>query len=103
MERRIVLKTVSLEKYHFIRNEVTRWEEENLLAAGQGDLILSRYEPPDWQQKSTVACSVLGTVLLGWTVVMYIAANVQVIPVAAKLLFVLSFTIASFWTAWRIN
>ena len=71
-----------------IKKEIELWRSEGLISPEQTQLLSSRY--PETEFRATSILPMLGAILLGVGIILFFAANWPIIPVAIKLILILS-------------
>lgn len=86
-----------------LRTESERWKKAGIISADQKEKILSRYgdklkqyEHVEASGKITSTLSIIGAILLGVGVILFVASNWQQIPNILRVLLLVSATIASY-------
>lgn len=98
-----VLTTTELprEKYDFVKNEIAKWEEGNILSRHQSDQILARYAPVDGNQNGLVALTYAGCAIVGMAVFLFISSNWTGLDTNTKCFGFLFAMLACYLYAWH--
>lgn len=68
-------RDIKQDQYEFLRREITRWEEDELLEPGRGAEILSKYRVRPKQLMAFKILGLFGAGILGIGILLFIAAN----------------------------
>ncbi len=94
---------ISQDEYNFLRREVTRWEEADLLQEGQGRKILSTYTVRSNTDYFLKTLTALGACLCGAALMSLIASNTQTIPLIWKFASLTMIMTISYLFSWRLR
>ena len=99
---------VNRQTLEWLRAEVQLWQKEGLLSPAQAQGILARpgygetlAEPPS--RRLTKLLAILGGLLVGAGLILFISSNWRVIPNAAKLILVLETIIGAYFAGYRLR
>lgn len=90
-------------RYDFLKNEIARWQEENILNRAQGDEILARYSVEGGPQHGLLALLITGVCVVGGSLLLFISSNWQGVTIQIKGMAVLSLMLACYISAWHLK
>jgi uncharacterized membrane protein len=90
-------------RYDFLKNEIARWQEENILNRAQGDEILARYSVEGGPQHGLLVLLIAGACVVGGSLMLFISSNWQGVNIQIKAMAVLSLMLACYISAWHIR
>lgn len=90
-------------RYEFLKNEVARWQEENILNRAQADEILSRYSIDGGKQHGLTVLLATGACGFGAAVLLFISSNWPGVSTQIKGLVVVVSMIACYIAAWKLK
>lgn len=90
-------------RYDFLKNEIARWQEENILNRAQGDEIIARYSVEGGPQHGLIALLITGVCVLAGSLMLFISSNWQGMTVQIKGMAVLSLMLACYISAWHLK
>jgi len=79
---------VNISRNSWVKKEIELWRNDGLISPEQAQLLSSRY--PETELRATSILPMLGAILLGVGIILFFAANWPIIPVAVKLILILS-------------
>ncbi|HBQ26653.1 MAG TPA: hypothetical protein DD791_09710 [Syntrophomonas sp.] len=79
---------INISQNSWVKKEIELWCSEGLISPDQAQLLSSRY--PKTEFRATSILPMLGAILLGVGIILFFAANWPIIPVAVKLILILS-------------
>lgn len=98
------LKTpITSGRYDFLRSEIARWQEEDILNRAQSNEILSRYSVDNKCQNGFLALVVTGACLLGAGVLLFISTNWHGVSNELKGAAALLGMLLSYVAAWKLK
>ncbi|MGQ5710454.1 DUF2157 domain-containing protein [Desulforudis sp. DRI-14] len=83
----------------WLREQIEQWTAEHLITADQAQLLLAKY-PPRPRPSTSGILYLLAALLVGLSVILFLAANWQGIPAAGKLGLVLVFLTLAYGTSY---
>lgn len=98
-----MLKVLSPEQYKFLRNEITRWEEQSLLNIGQGGRIASQYAKGSFAPNAVSLVGKLGALLLGLGMVTFVSTNWTSVSLVIKMGALTLCGLLSYFAGWRLT
>lgn len=94
------------DKIAWLKREVPKWEEKNLISAKQAEDLFQFYKIKSGEVKKTnliTTLSVIGAALLGIGVILFVAANWQEIPPNIKTILLLAVTFGTFYIGYYLT
>lgn len=92
---------LSSKEQKLIINEIRSWQEEQLISAQQAELLIGRYAGSCRKPNITGILSLIGAVLIGLGVLLFIGANWDHMVVATKLTIIVLAIVMSNYFGWR--
>lgn len=94
-------KAIKREVRTWLRGEVAAWQQEGIIDSGQAEVILSRYPERSGEEEAHKngfinVLAITGSLLVGIGIILFFAANWQVIPKWVKVLSIFSGIILSY-------
>lgn len=100
----VVARTeIPKEKFDFVKNEVAKWEEGNILSRSQSDQILARYQPADGSQNGLFTLVYAGCAIVGIALFLFISANWKGIDVQTKCFVFILGMLSCYLYAWHLR
>jgi len=90
-------------RYEFLKNEISRWQEANILNRAQGEEILARYSVEGGKQHGFLVMLVTGGCVLAAGVMLLISSNWQGISSQFKGFVVMAMMVASYVAAFYLR
>jgi len=93
----------------WIKKETSSWVKEGIINSSQANAILARYKlakpgsVEDKHSKLVFAVSVLGALLIGLGMMVFVASNWQAIPAFLKLGILYGTTFTAYFAGWKIG
>lgn len=92
-----------------LEEETRAWEQEGLLGPGQRERILDRYGTVNGAEvqvgpgRLITTISILGAILIGTGIILFIASNWSYIPNWLRLAIIFAALLSSYWTGFRLR
>ncbi len=90
-------------RYDFLKNEIARWQEDNILNRTQGDEILARYSAEGGKQHGLLALLITGACIVGMSALLFISTNWQGASMQVKVLAAVVTMLACYISAWVLK
>ncbi len=90
-------------RYEFLKNEIARWQEENILNRAQADEILSRYSVDGGKQHGLTVMLVTGACLLGAAILLLISTNWPGVSFELKGFAIVAAMLSCYVFAWKLK
>jgi len=90
-------------RYEFLKNEIARWQEENILNRTQGDEILACYSPEGGKQHGLLVLLITGTCIVGLSILLFISANWAGASFQIKGLAAVATMLVCYFSAWSLR
>lgn len=90
-------------RYEFLKNEISRWQEENILNRAQAEEILSRYSLEGGKQHGFLVLLFTGGFVVAAGILLLISSNWQGVSVQVKGLAILAMMLSSCIAAFRLK
>lgn len=90
-------------RYEFLKNEIARWQEENILNRAQGDEIMARYSIDGGLQHGLAVLLITGACAVGCAILLFISSNWQGVNYQAKSAAVMLAMIACYIAGWKLK
>lgn len=86
----------------WLRRELAKWRSEGVINERQAEALLSRYQEKKAPERKLVAVlGVLGAALVGAGVILFVAANWELLPKFLKLALLFISTLFAFYAGWE--
>lgn len=83
-------------------DETREWVNQDVITEEQRDEILSRYEGED-RSRAVRVILILGAVMVGLGALLFVGANWSAIPVAGRMLLLVSLTTTAYYSGWNVK
>ncbi|MCC7532219.1 MAG: DUF2157 domain-containing protein [Candidatus Melainabacteria bacterium] len=90
-------------RYDFLKNEIARWQEENILNRVQGDEILARYSVEGGPRHGLLALLITGACVVAGSLILFISSNWPGVTIQIKGIAVVCAMVACYSAAWRMR
>lgn len=110
-----VFYAVIMVSKEWIKKEVEIWKRENIINSSQSQAILSKYglakkpekvkvqKEEEKHTKLITVISIIGAILIGLGVIVFVASNWQEIPSFFKLIILFGTTFATYFAGWKLQ
>lgn len=90
-------------RYEFLKNEISRWQEENILNRVQAEEILARYSVESGKQHGFLALLFTGGCVLAGGVMLFISTNWQGLDLTVKAVGILALMLTVYISAFQLK
>ena len=90
-------------RYEFLKNEISRWQEQNILNRGQAEEILSRYSAESGKQHGYLVLMFTGGSIVAAGTMLLISTNWQGVPMPVKGFAILALMLACCFSAFHLK
>lgn len=90
-------------RYDFLKSEIARWQEENILDRAQADEILARYSSDGGLQHGLKVLIIASACAVGCAVLLFISANWPGVSYQSKCMAVVAAMLACYIFGWRLK